>query len=468
MEWIGVSITSELAQYVSESSIQDLSDDEAHAAEKATLDAVACAIGGYEAPSSEFVRSVVEELGGREESTVIGTGIKVPCTNAALANGAMLRYLDYNDTYGITRGTHITALHISELIPAILAVGERQHSSGEEVITAIALAYELGGRFVDASGDIPANVRGWHSATLAGFIVPLCVGKLLGLTQEQIVNAVGIAGTHSATLSIIDAPGEVYTMAKNLAIPRTAQNGILATLLAKKGITGPNRIIEGNCGLVQSIMSGDYNPWVLTKRKDPPTLLQTQMKPFCAELTTQGVLSAVIQLVNAENISPEQVTEVKLEVSTRCAKHTGDPIKQHPLTKETADHSIYYLVAMAIRDRAVGPDQYTMENLKNPEVHSLIDRIIVEPNATLNEFYSAGIAHIYTRDKRELSCRIDYPRGHYLNPMTEEELAEKFRGVALRHLDEQRVQQIIETIYALQKLNDISELMQMLAFCAQS
>ncbi len=270
-----MTLSEELAKYTCKLSFIDLSNAEVHAMKRSILDTLACALGGYQGSSSRIIRSLVAELGGPEESTVIGSGNKVLCANAALANGAMVRYPDYSDTYHnlkkLLTNEPRTGWHPSELIPAALAVGERQHSNGKELITAVAIGYNVVGSFADSITCMPLANRGWHMATLAGFVVPLYVGKLLGLSQEQMVNAIGIAGTFSPTLGIIDATGEEYNMTKNIGIPHVAQNSIIAALLAQKGFTGSNRVIEGNRGFIQSIVAGDFDTTVLLKRRDQPT-----------------------------------------------------------------------------------------------------------------------------------------------------------------------------------------------------
>lgn len=456
-----MTLSEELAKYASELSFTDLSSAEVHGAKRSILDTLACGIGGYVGNSSKIIRSLIGELGGPEESTVIGSRIKVPCANAALANGAMVRYLDYNDSYLKLTDEFLTGWHPNELIPAALAVAERQHSSGKELITAVAIAYEVIGKLVDSILVRGLGDRGWHMATLAGFVVPLYVGKLLRLGHEQIVNALGIAGTYSPTLGIIDAEGEEYNMTKNIGVAFVARNSVMAALLAQKGFTGPTRVIEGNKGFIQTVMASDFDTTALRKRKDRPTVSNTIMKYFPAEMSSQGALTAILKLVNDHNILPDQVKSVRLQLDTRGARHIGDPAKRYPQNKETADHSLYYLAAVAIIDRAVNIDSYTPDKFVDPNIGSLIDRITVEEYPELNKFRTAGIAHIYTTSDQQFSCRVDDPKGHYNNPMNDEELEEKLRGVALRFMDDGQIQQITKAVFAIEELDDIGKLMQM-------
>jgi 2-methylcitrate dehydratase len=422
-----MTVALELAQFARGFSYEDLSDPEVHAAKRVLIDMIACAIGAHESDSGRIVRRVMEEQGGSQESTLIGSRMRVPCANATLANGTMTRYLDYNDTYFRANGQLRFGIHSNELIPAVLAVG-------------------------------------WHYSSIAGFVVALYAGKLLGLNTEQLANAVGIAGVHGLTLDIIDAQGEPYNMTKNIGLPYVAQAGVMAALLAEKGFTGPVRTIEGNKGFVQTVMGGVYDLEVLTAARNQPALLEVHQKNLAAEHTTQGALNAVLKLVKDHDLHPDDIKRVRIEATTRTANHTGDFIKRYPVDKETADHSLYYLAAIAITDREVGPGQYTSDRYINPAVLRLIDKITVEANPELDGFIFAGIAHIFTEDGRELTCRVDYPKGNSRNPMTDEELVKKFQGTASQFMDKGQMDRTVDSVFKLNELSDIGALMAHLSF----
>jgi 2-methylcitrate dehydratase len=464
MDTHAVSVSRKLAQYTDDFSYKTLSDPEIHAAKRVLLDMLACAIGAHKSDAGRIVRSVMEEQGGSQESTMIGSRVKVPCANAALANGAMARYLDYNDTYFRTNGTLRFGIHSNELIPAALAAGERQHANGKDVITAIALAYDLAARFIDASFAQNLHTRGWHYSAIAGFVVALSAGKLLGLSTEQLADAAGIAGVHGLTLDIIDAQGEPYNMTKNIGLPQVAQIGIIAALLAQKGFTGPARIIEGNKGFVHTVMGGVYDLEILMAPRKQPALLEVHQKNLAAEHTTQGALNAVLELVKEYDLQPQDIEHVKIEATTRTANHTGDYVKRFPTDKETADHSLYYLTAIAIVDRTVGPGQYTVDRFTNPMVLNLIDKITVEANTDLDDFVFAGIVHISAKDGRKFTRRVDYPKGNSRNPMSDEELVKKFEGTALQFLDKDQSERIVNCVFRLDRMEDIGELMAHLSF----
>ncbi len=148
----------------------------------------------------------------------------------------------------------------------------------------------------------------------------------------------------------------------------------------------------------------------------------------------------------------------------RLSYHTGDYVKRYPVDKETADHSLYYLVAIAVTDRAVGPAQYTPDRYASPVVRALIDKVSIAANTDLDDLVFAGIAHISTQDGRELVRRVDYPKGNSRNPMNDKDLVEKFRGTAVPVVGEEAAARIVDRVFELETLSDVGTLMSELRF----
>ncbi|MFC2062664.1 MmgE/PrpD family protein, partial [Chloroflexota bacterium] len=298
-----MSVAEELAKYTREFNFYNLPPDVVHHAKRAMLDTLACAIGGYASDASQIVQKQIREMGGIEEATVIGSGLRTSCPGAALCNGVMVRYLDYNDTAFIqTEEAYRTGYHPSEVIPPILALSERQHLSGKEIITAIVLGYELSLRFLECPVGREMPQRGWNGDTRGAYIVPLIAGRMLQLDDKQIANAVGISGSNHAVLNILDVDGEEYTMTKNLRFPMMAYGGILATLMAQKGFTGPDRVIEGHHGFVEAVMNGEFE---IDKLIDPQiryVIRDTCLKSIIADYSSHGHLRATLQLVRENDI----------------------------------------------------------------------------------------------------------------------------------------------------------------------
>ena len=458
-------VARELARHVRDLAFQDLPSDVVHQTKRLVLDTLGCAIGGYTSEASRIIQEVVKELGHSEEATVFGSGLRTSCLNAALANGAMVRYLDYNDTAFIIQGeTYRTGYHPSEVIPPILALAERQHLSGKDVITAINLGYDLSLAFLEGIIGEGMEKRGWNGDTRGAFMMPLVAGKILGLTEDQMQNAVGISGSCHAVFGILDTPAEEYTMTKNIRFPMMSYAGILAAMLAQKDFTGPASMIEGHDGFVEVIMEGNYDLDKLLRFKGKFAIRETCVKSIIADFSSHGHLTATLTLAREHDIKPEDVIEVRITTSKRCAEHTGDPVKKYPKNKETADHSSYYLTAIAIIDREIGPDQFTPEKYNDPKVRELIDKVVLQGDPKLDKFRPAGISEIITKQGKKYSLRVDYPRGHARNPMTDEEVVDKFKSMASNHMSEDHVDQVIDTVFTLDKLDDIGKLNRVMAF----
>jgi 2-methylcitrate dehydratase len=412
-------VARELAKQVVDFHFQDLPQDVIHQTKRVFLDTLGCAIGGYHSEASRIIQELIRDLDHLTEATVFGSGFKTSCFNAAFANGAMVRYLDYNDTAFILQGeVYRTGYHPSEVIPPILALGERHHLAG----------------------------------------------KMLGLNEAQMENALGISGSCHAILGILDTPAEEYTMTKNIRFPTMAYAGIWAALLAQKGFTGPTTILEGHDGFVQVIMNGEYDLSKLTNLKGKFAIRDTCIKSIIADFSSHGHLTATLTLVKEHDIKPEDIVEIRITTSKRCAEHTGDPVKKYPKNKETADHSSYYLTAVAIIDRQIGPDQFTPEKYQDPRVLALIDKVILRGDPDLDKARPAGISEIVTKQGKTYQFRVNYPRGHARNPMTDEEIIEKFKSMASKYMKAEQTREVIDTVFALDWLDDIGKLNRLLVF----
>jgi 2-methylcitrate dehydratase len=468
-----MTVAREIAKYALGLSFDALPSEVVHEAKRAVLDALGCAIGAYSGEACRIIRDLVQDLGGPKESTIIGCGLKTSCLNAILANGVMVRYLDFNDGYLITTGSQTLGSHPSDLIPAALALGEREHSKGRNVINAIVTGYELSARFIHCfvtPNTLAPTIeaKGWNNDTRGIFVMPVVAGKLLGLSEEQMEHAIGISGSHNMALGILDATGEAYSMTKSLRFPRTAYSGAMAALMAKRGFTGPTRVIEGNRGFVQTVMSGDFNAEKLTEPTEKFKILDTTYKAVAADGTTHGHVTATLQLVKMHDIKPKDIAGVKIIAPSRCVEHTGDPVKRYPTNKESADHSSYYLTAIAVIDRKVGPDQYLPEKLGDPMVREIIDKVTMEADPSLDHVGRGGITEIRTKQGGIYRQRVEYPIGDPLNPMTDQELEDKFRDMAEKFMTKRQIKKVITTVYDMENLDDIHKLMRTVIFKGQA
>ncbi len=463
-------IAEQLAGEAKGLTFHELPPEVVHQVKRLVLDTLGVGFGGYLSEPSQIIQSVIEEMKGPAESTVFGSGLKTSCLYATLANGVMVRYLDYMDRCFVTKEARISLGHNSESIPPILAVGERQHSTGQEVITAVVLAYELLNKVADSVGGHRGLTRhGWTSETIkTPCVMALVAGRLLGFNEEQMANALAIAACFTQELEILSSPNEEMTMARNLRFPYGAYSGILGALLAQKGFKGPLNVFEGHHGIAEVVMGGEMDLEKLRQPRKEWTILYTWIKRFAADGGTQGHIEATLTLVKEHDIRAEDVAEVRIKSSPRVYELMANhETRRYPKTKETADHSSYYTTAIAIIDRAVGPEQHSDEKLRDPRVRELIGKIIVEPDPKLEKFLFSGIAEITTKKGEKYSCEVLHPKGHPMNPMTDADVEGKFRSMAGKFMGEKQMSEVITTIYNLDKLDDIGKLLKLLVVPGQ-
>src|SRR5262249_16377322 len=287
-------------------------------------------------------------------------------------------------------------------------VGERQHASGQDVITAIVLAYELLSRVSDSVGGNEGALdrRGWAPETIRSpCIMAVIAGRLLGLTADQMANALAIAGCFPLELGILVTGEEEMTMARNLRFPYGAYNGILGAFLAQKGFKGPLNVFEGHHGIAEVVTGREMDMEKLRQPKRNWSILNTWIKYFATEGRMQGHIDATITLVKRHDIRPQDVAEVRIKSTARVYRKMGNPqTRRYPKTKETADHSSYYTTAIAILDRAVGPEQFSDERLRDLRVRELLEKVFIEADVNLEEFHAPGIVEITTKDGKKYRC----------------------------------------------------------------
>ncbi len=459
-----MSVVRELAEYAAELSFGDLPGEVVHQTKRLVLDTLGCALGGYPSDTGRILRRFAEEAGHPGESTVFVSGAKTSALMATLVNGAMVRYLDYNDTAFIIQGDiYRSGYHPSEVIPGVLALAEQEKLNGRAIMTAINLGYDLSLAWLEGVMGPGIEKYGFNGDTRGAYLMPLVAGHMLGLDPGQMVNAVGIAGSCHAVFGILDTPAEEYTMTKNIRFPIMAQAGLQAALLARRGFTGPQGMIEGHDGLIEVVMRGDYDLDRLRSARGKWSIMDTCIKTIIADFSSHGHLTATLNLAREHDIRPEDVERIRLRTSKRCAEHTGDPVKKYPRNKETADHSSYWLTAIAIMERQIGPNQFRPEKYSDPRALALIDKVELVGDPSLDKLRPAGESTITLKDGREFSSFVDYPRGHAKNPMTDEEVIAKFRDVAAEYLTEERMDQVISLIFGLEDLEETGRLMNLLA-----
>jgi len=447
-------VTAQMARWAAGLQYQQLSAEAVYEAKRFLLDSIGCALGGYQQHDVKIALAVLDEIAAPGRATVIGTGKRIDAVSASLANALMIRCMDYNDIYWKQDPSHP-----SDIFPAAIACCERARSEGKELIVGLVLGHEFEMRLCEAAFP-GVRERGWHHATLTAFVSPIVAGRALHLTWEQIQHAVGISASRHCTLGAVTA-GKL-TMMKNTVDPLATQSGVFAALLAEKGYSGPEHVIDGKEGLVH-VFGKEWKLNLLTDGLGESwRITQCGMKAFPTEALTHTPISAVLELVKTNNLHPEDVQKIQIRSLARAADILSDPSKYDPRTKETADHSLPYVIAAALVDRQVTPVQFTMEKIMNPKIREQVQKVEVVADPEIEKVFPAlqrVIVHIKTKDGRCFDKQLDFPKGDPRNPLTDQEIEEKFAALADGVLSKDAQKQVRDAVWNLERVGSVSELM---------
>jgi len=452
------SLAEQFARYAEHLSFADLPREVVHEVKRRVIDSLACAYGAFQAEPCVAARKVASTFSAQKGATLLGTRHRAPPDWAAFANGCLVRYLDFNDTY-----LSKEPAHPSDNIPAALAVAEAAGRTGEDLILAIVLSYEVQCRLCDAAS---LRARGWDHVTYGAFSTALAAAGLLRLDLLQTRHALQIAGVASAALRQ-SRVGELSHW-KGCAFANAARHGVFSALLASAGITGPAPIFEGDLGfekLVSGPMKTDVAQWGSAREGRDFMILNTSIKFWPAEYHAQSAIEAAFLLRKWAG-NPEHIESILIESHDAAVDIIGsEPEKWHPRHRETADHSLPYLVAVALADGEVTSKQFTAERLADPKLHQLVQRVRVERNKELSRLYPQAVANIVAvqmSDGRRQTVRLDYPHGHRRNPLTDAEVEAKFHSLADSVLGMQGANAVLDCAWKLEQQHDLSQLLTLL------
>jgi 2-methylcitrate dehydratase len=286
---------------------------------------------------------------------------------------------------------------------------------------------------------------------------------MLHLPWEQIQHAIGISASARACFGAVTA-GKL-TMMKNTVSPMGTESGVLAALLAAEGYTGPEHIIDGKEGLVH-VFGPEWKLNLLTDGLGESwRITQCGMKFFPTEALTHAPISATLDLIKEHDLRPEQIAKVHIRSLARAADILADASKYDPHSKETADHSLPYCIAAAIVDRKVTPVQFTQEKINDPQIRAQLRKVEVVADPEIEKLFPAlqrVVVKISTTNGKEFSKQLDYPKGDPRNPLSDVEVEEKFAALADGVLTREQQKRVRETIWNLENLNSVTDLMTML------
>jgi 2-methylcitrate dehydratase len=445
----------QLAAFVVRASYDDLSEAARQQLKIRVLDGLGCAIAALQGEPIRLLKAQVEEFDGAEHCTLIGGGKAAP-DRSALYNSALVRYLDFNDSY-LAKGE---TCHPSDNLGAVLAASEYARQSGQKLLIALSVAYQVQCRLSDVA---PVRAKGFDHATQGSYAVAAGVSKALGLDEVRTANAIAICGTAFNALRV--SRTGALSQWKGLAYPNTAFSCTHATFLAMRGITGPLEVFEGNKGFMDSIAGKFKINW---SEEDLERVTQTILKRYNAEIHSQSVLEGILELKKEYGLAGEEVAQVEIEIFDVAYNIIGggeEGNKNIVRTKEEADHSLPYLVAVAILDGQVMPEQYRPARIQSEDVQALLRKVTVKPSSDYSRRFPDEMPCRITltlRDGRRIAKEKHDYEGFRTRPMSWERAVEKFERLAASYTERSLCREIVSAVSNLEAIQ-VSDLTKLLA-----
>jgi 2-methylcitrate dehydratase PrpD len=454
-----------LASYATNLKYEDLPKEVVEQAKRIAMDLIGCIVSGIPLPLGNSIIEQAKEIGGGlTESRILGTDSKVSCVAAAYANGALSDVLDWNDMLFV--GHPATAA-----VSASFSIGERQKASGKQIIEAIVAAYEVFGRIgISVQPTEERQKALWGMLTWIPFNAAVAAGKILGLNEAQMATAIGAAAAYAplgACHKYVETRSDVYHYDHGM----TSMAGVLAALNADKGLIGMNTILEGSTGFW--VLAGSdqcdfdkLDALISTLGKDY-WILKTLFKRWPANLWVQSYLDLLDDLVKNNKITAEDVAEINY------APSLGMLSTYRERGAMDAAFSLLYMLAIYILEPEPSTSWYSDENLHSPKVLELVKRVKKREGALdaelIHEFrnywegsWMPNQVEVVTKTGERFMGFTTFPKGHPSNPLSYEEMKQKFRYAASKVLGSSRVEEIISMIEKLEDIPDISELTDLL------
>lgn len=452
-------LANRLAEYACTLRFEDLPAPVVHEAKRRFVDSFATASGAMDSDAFASAKRCALRVQSTPGATLFAGG-KSSIEWATFVNGLLIRYLDFNDTY-LSR----EPAHPSDNLAPVLAVGEAMGASGRELITAAVLAYEIQCRLCDAAS---LRKQGVDHVTYGAISSAVAACKLLKLDAVKTTHAIGLAGV--ANVALRQTRSGELSMWKGCAFANAARNGVFAALLAAEGLTGPAPIFEGDLGFMKLVTREPFTVASLGAEKggDPSFMItQTYIKFWPAEYHSQSAIDAALQLRQQLGGNVSAIRALDIHTFDACYDIIGKyPEAWAPKTRETADHSLPFCTAAALADGDVTLATFDEERFTEPGLLALTAKIKVHRDAALSTRYPRGIPNRLTltlHDGRQLVKEVEFPRGHALNPMTDQEVERKFRTLVEPRYGKERADRILSACWALDKLDNAAGLVQLMA-----
>ncbi|MGE5522533.1 MAG: MmgE/PrpD family protein [Rhodospirillaceae bacterium] len=436
--------TRRLVAYAARVRYEGLSRETVHETKRRLVDTFASALGAYQEPVSVMARALASRSRSDTPARVWGTGIATTAELAAFANGVMARSLDVSDTYlGLSRG------HPSDMTSGLVAIAETVHADGKALIAAISLAYDV---YCSFCQFIDINARGWDQPVYSVLGCVLGAAKLLKLSDEQTGHALSLALTPNMALA--QARRGSLSSWKGCAGANASRNAVFAALLAKEGFTGPAQVFEGQGGLWEAVGRCD---WPLP---DEPMIGRTHTKslPVCYH----GQSAVLAALALRERVNLREIETIEVEGYAAAVMMMGnDPSRWAPTTRETADHSLPYCVAVALVDGKVTRESFAETRLGDPTLAGLMRKVKVSEDKTLSAQYPEGSPGRVTIRMASGEVHVEeirYPKGHEKSPMSDAEIEQKFRDLSAVRLDARQCDEALAALWQTERIDDVGKI----------
>ena len=423
------------------------------------LDTIGCGLAGLNEEVSHSVLSLVDEIGGREQCTIIGRARKASTLAAILANGSLVRVLDLNDYIGGTAGggPEIGG-HPSDNIPVALALGEARRRSGADVLASIVLGYEIFGRLKGLMDPVGT----WDEVTISGLVAPAIAGRLMQLDEEKLAHALSLGAARAATPAIVR--GGHISAAKSIANALVAQSGVQGALLAAHGATGPLGVLDANRSLHELFSRGDIAPALSAPLPEQPYILRSNVKMYPCLATGQSAVAAALKLHAMIGGASARLHRIEVAMADYpiVGRQQKDPERVRPRSREAADHSFNFLVAVTLIDGAFGLPQYENDRWLDPEVVALMERLVMTSDATWSTrapgSYPCAL-RAWDESGKEYLAEIPYPPGFAHGRLDTAIVIDKFHALAHDYLPAATRERIVAAALDLDRAPSIAEFM---------
>jgi len=440
------SLARKLGDYVLALRYDDLPGEVVRNAKRMTLDTLGCAIAAFDGAPVAIARKLAGDIQARERSaTVLGTHRKSSLDMATFVNVTMARYLDLNDYKPKPGG------HPSDNILTCLTVSDCTHATGREFLLAVVLAYEIQGAFGEAT-RFKDREWSWDYTNNVLISSALVASRLMGLSAEQATQAVNIGV--NAHVSMLQVRSGEISLWKAGSSGEAAKCGVFSAMLAAEGMTGPAAIFEGEYGYFKQVMGVDTVKVEDFGRGGKYSISDTRIKLYPSNGSTQTGICAAINCRKQIGAIAD-IERIDILTNARTYRGSGQgPEKWAPKTHETADHSLPYTVAIALIDGTVTPSSYAQAKLQDPKVLQLMQKITVKEDAALTALFPAKSAtqlNVRLKSGKVIVEKVEDPKGHPQNPVTDEEIELKFRELTQGILKASQVDAIIDFVWTLEK-----------------